>query len=74
MNLIDPPSGIQVIFEVFYSVPYPEYPGQQKSQLYSTRVEAERMREFYESCGSRSHVKVRILNTLSVMNHELARD
>jgi hypothetical protein len=64
MDLISPPSEIQVIFEVFCSVPYPEYPGQQKSQLYSTRVEAERMREFNESCGCRSYVKVRTVNKL----------
>jgi hypothetical protein len=64
MNLISPPSEIQVIFEVFCVAPYPSYPGEMRSQLYSTRVEAERMREFNESCGCRSYVKVRTVNEL----------
>ena len=64
MDLIDPPSEISVIFEVFHAAPYPKYPGEERSQLYSTRVEAERMREFNESCGCRSHVKVRTVNKL----------
>ena len=65
IDLIDPPSEISMIFEVFYDVPYPKYFGEQRSQLYSTRGEAERMQAFYESCGSKSHVKTRTLNTLS---------
>lgn len=64
MNLISPPSEIQVIFEVFHAAPYPKYPGEVRSQLYPTRVEAERMREFNESCGCRSYVKVRTVNKL----------
>jgi hypothetical protein len=65
MNLIDPPSEITTIFEVFYAAPYPAYPGDQRSQLYSSRDDAERMQVYYESCGSPSHIKERTLNTLS---------
>ena len=53
-----------VIFEVFHTAPYPSYPGEMRSQLYSTRVEAEKMREFNESCGCRSYVTVRTVNKL----------
>jgi len=65
MDLIDPPSTISTIFEVFYAVPYPAYPGEQRSQLYASRDEAERMQAYCESCGSPSHIKERTLNTLS---------
>lgn len=65
MNLIHPPSEISTIFEVFYAAPYPAYPGEQRSQLYASRDEAERMQAYCESCGSPSHIKERTLNTLS---------
>ena len=65
MNLIDPPSEISTIFEVFYAAPYPAYPGDQRSQLYASRDEAERMQAYYESCGSPSYIKERTLHTLS---------
>jgi hypothetical protein len=64
VNLIDAPSEISVIFEVFHTAPYPSYPGEMRSQLYSTRVEAEKMRELNESCGCRSYVTVRTVNKL----------
>jgi hypothetical protein len=65
MNLIDPPSEITTIFEVFYAAPYPAYPGDQRSQLYASMDEAERMQAYYESCGSPSHIKQRTLHRLS---------
>ena len=64
MDLISPPSEIQVIFEVFHAAPYPKYFGEMRSQLYPSRAEAERIREFNESCGCRSYVKVRTVNKL----------
>jgi hypothetical protein len=53
---------LATVFEVFYLSPYMQ---EERSQLYSSRDEAERMRTFYQSCGSASHIKERTLNTVS---------
>ena len=53
---------LATVFEVFYLSAYSQ---EERSQLYSSRDEAERMQAFYESCGSSSHIKERTLNTLS---------
>lgn len=55
---------LTTVFEVFYDAAYPAYPREQRSQLFSTKDEADRMQAFYESCGSRSYVKERTLNRL----------
>ena len=53
---------LATVFEVFYLSPYSQ---EERSQLYSSRDEAERMQVYYESCGSTSHLKERTLNTLT---------
>jgi hypothetical protein len=53
---------LATVFEVFCLSPYTQEEG---SQLYSSRDEAERMRAFYQSCGSASRIVERTLNTLS---------
>lgn len=53
---------LATVFEVFYLSPYSQ---EERSQLFSSREEADRMQAFYESCGSTPYVKERTLNTLS---------
>jgi hypothetical protein len=53
---------LATVFEVFYLSPYSQ---EERSQLYASKDEAERMQVYYESCGSPSHIKERTLNKLS---------
>lgn len=49
------------VYEVFYEA---AYTGEQRSQLFRNRDEAEGMKRFYESCGSSSSIRERTINTL----------
>lgn len=56
--------SLTTVFEVFYTAVYPAYPGEERSQLFSSRDEAKRMQAFCETCGSKSRIVERTLSKM----------